>query len=101
MGDNTRQGCDGMTFESAMWNRSTLRLDSDEMLAQILDRGDMSDWRELYRLAKADASLRRRLVRIIETVPLPLPYFWLAALASLGEKVDLQRQLPSYPGPSV
>jgi hypothetical protein len=80
----------------ALWNRTTLDLADDEQLAQILDRGTMDDWRELYQLAKVDPDLRGRLVKIITRVPLPLPRFWLAALAALGEEVDLSVSLPSY-----
>lgn len=76
------------------WNRSRLDLDSDEVLAQILDRGDVDAWRELYRLAGADAALRARILGIVRRVPLPYPWFWLAALASLGEKVDWEIRLP-------
>lgn len=54
----------------------------------MLDRGEMDAWRALYRLAKNDAALRRRIATVIHRVPLPMPYFWLAALASLGDKVD-------------
>ena len=32
----------------ALWNRSALDLDSDEVLAQILDYGSLADWRALY-----------------------------------------------------
>lgn len=80
----------------ALWNRTGLHLESDEVLAQLLDRGTMEDWRELYRLASSDARLRSRIHRLVRTVPLPLPRFWLAALAHLGEQVDLAQQLPSY-----
>jgi hypothetical protein len=80
----------------ALWNRSGLDLDSDEVLAQVLDRGEMETWRVLYRLARTDARLRARLKRIVLTVPLPLPRFWLAALASLGEAVDLSTDVPDY-----
>lgn len=66
------------------------------MLAHLLDRGDMADWRALYRMAKANPRLRGRILRIVLTVPLPLPYFWMAALASLGEPVDWDRKLPDY-----
>jgi hypothetical protein len=79
----------------ALWNRSRLDLRSDEILAQILDRGTLADWRELYALARTDAVLRQRIVRIIGTVPLPLPRLWLAALAGLGEPVDLGADLPT------
>lgn len=72
----------------AAWNRQTFNLASDEMLAQLLDRGSMADWRELYRLAQADAALRLRIARVVASVPLPMPHFWLAALASLGEPVS-------------
>jgi hypothetical protein len=71
-------------------------LSSDEVLAQILDRGRMEDWRALYALAKNDRALRQRIARIVSTVPLPLPRFWLAALSSLGEEVDLGVELPVY-----
>jgi len=80
----------------ALWNRSALDLDSDEVLAQLLDRGDMADWRTLYARAGADALLRSRIRRILLTVPLPLPHFWLAALASLGEPVDWNAPVPDY-----
>ncbi len=80
----------------ALWNRNRLDLGSDETLAQILDRGEMQDWRALYRIAQNDRQLRQRLTHVVYTVPLPLPYFWLAALASLGERVDFERELPSF-----
>ena len=76
------------------WNRSRLDLDSDEVLAQILDRGDLEAWRELYRLAAVDETLRARMLAVVRRVPLPYPWFWLAALASLGEQVDWDSQLP-------
>jgi hypothetical protein len=80
----------------AGWNRSALDLDSDEVLAQILDRGELAAWRMLYARARADAGLRRRITRVVLTVPVPLPRFWLAALASLGEAVDLAAEVPDY-----
>ena len=79
---------------AALWNRSHLDLRSDEIVAQILDRGEIEAWRELYALARADTDLRRRILRIVRRVPLPFPRFWLAALASLGEAVDLGQELP-------
>jgi hypothetical protein len=85
-----------LSHSRALWNWSALDLANDEQLAQILDRGTMDDWRELYQLAKGDPDLRGRLVKIIHRVPLPLPRFWLAALAALGEEVDLSAPLPSY-----
>lgn len=78
----------------ALWNRQRFDLRSDESLAQIMDRGVLNDWRALYQLAQGDASLRQRLQRIVETVPLGYPHFWLAALQALGEEVDWQSKLP-------
>ncbi len=85
-----------MKDSRALWNRTALDLASDEMLAQILDRGGMDDWRAIYRRAAADPRLRARVARIVLTVPTPLPRFWLAALASLGEPVDWDAALPDY-----
>ncbi len=87
-----------MTLETsrALWNRSRLVFGSDEALAQLLDRGRMAEWREVYRLATTDAVLRSRIQRIVLSVPLPLPHFWLAALASLGETVDWNAPVPDY-----
>ena len=82
------------------WNRSRLDLRSDEMLAQILDRGDVAAWRELYHLAARDEALRRRILGVIRRVPLPYPAFWLAALASLGETIDWTLPLPHDEGPA-
>ena len=87
---------DAFRASPALWNRESFALESDEVLAQILDRGSMADWRQLYRLAAGDRLLRARLHRIVLTVPLPLPRFWLAALASLGEAVDLSAPVPDY-----
>ena len=87
-----------LSSSRALWNRSALELESDEVLAQILDRGELAAWRELYRLAAQDARLRARIRRVVEHVPLPFPRFWLAALASLGERVDLAMDLPEERG---
>ena len=87
---------DALETSRALWNRSGLDLASDEVLTQLLDRGDMADWRGLYRMAKADGQLRARIKRIILTVPVSLPRFWLAALASLGEPIDWKATLPDY-----
>jgi hypothetical protein len=84
----------------ALWNRSRLDLRSDETLAQLLDRGTLEDWRELYRLARRDAELRARLGRIVSRVPLGFPHFWRAALASLGEAVDFDAPPPEDRGPT-
>lgn len=80
------------------WNRCHLDLDSDEVLAQILDRGDLAAWRELYALAAADPRLRRRILGVIERTPLPFPGFWRSAMSSLGEDVDWSAPLPPDPG---
>lgn len=82
----------------ALWNRNRLDLRSDEVLAQILDRGEMAAWRELYRTARTDPALRQRIASVILRVPLPLPHFWLAALKALGEDVDVGAETPPYPG---
>jgi hypothetical protein len=78
----------------ALWNRSRLDLRSEETLAQILDRGDLDDWRELYRLAREDDELRARLRRVVDRVPLGYPFFWRSALRSLGEPVDFDAPVP-------
>lgn len=80
------------------WNRSHLDLRSDEVLAQILDRGDLDAWRELYAIARDDRELRARILRTARAVPLPYPGFWLAALAALGEPVDWSLPLPHDDG---
>lgn len=87
---------DSFEHSRALWNRSALDLNSDEALAQILDRGEIAAWRTLYSLARTDARLRTRIKAIVSTVPLPLPHFWLAALASAGEPVDFDRPVPDY-----
>ena len=48
----------------ALWNRDRLDLRSNEILAQILDRGTLEDWRALSALARADQELRARIVRL-------------------------------------
>lgn len=80
------------------WNRSRLDLVSDEVLAQVLDRGDLASWQELYGLAAHDPQLRQRILRVVQRVPLPYPAFWLAALASLGEPIDWTEPLPHDDG---
>jgi len=80
------------------WNRTRLDLESDEVLAQVLDRGGLAAWRELYRLAAGDARLRRRILDVVHRVALPYPAFWLAALSGLGETVDWTLPLPHDDG---
>jgi hypothetical protein len=83
----------------ALWNRDRLVLESDEVLAQILDRGDLADWRELYRLAARPgaegAELRHRIVHICRTVPLSFPHLFLAAMGALGEELDPYPEVPA------
>ncbi len=83
----------------ALWNRNLLALDSDEVLAQILDRGELEAWREIYRLAAGHgeeaAALRRRILRVCQTVPLSFPHLFLAALGALGEHLDPYPQVPA------
>jgi hypothetical protein len=92
---------DSLESSRALWNRTGCDLRSDEVIAQLLDRGELWAWRELYRRAKADAELRRRIARVVLTVPTPLPRFWLAALAALGEPVDLAAVVPEYGAGSI
>ncbi len=87
---------DSLETSRALWNRSQFALESDEVLAQVLDRGEIAAWRELYRLCRTDPQLRARITRIVFTVPLPLPRLWLAALADLGEPVDVAAPVPDY-----
>jgi hypothetical protein len=54
----------------------------------------MAAWRAIYRMARTDARLRARIKHVVRTVP--LPRFWLAALASLGEAVDWSAPLSDY-----
>jgi hypothetical protein len=89
-----------LSASRALWNRAGLALDSDEVLAQILDRGELEAWRELYRLASGSsdeaARLRRRILRLCKTVPLSFPHLFIAAMAALGERVE---PYPSVPPP--
>ena len=80
------------------WNRRGLDLDSDEVLAQVLDRGSLAAWRELYALAAKDPQLRQRILGVVGRVPLPYPGFWRAAISSLGDDVDWAAPLPADPG---
>jgi hypothetical protein len=82
----------------ALWNRSHLDLESDEILAQILDHGEVEAWREIYRLASGPgeeaAKLRRRILRLCCTVPLSFPHLFIAAMGSLGERIDPYPDVP-------
>ncbi len=72
----------------ALWNRDCLDLASNEVLAQLLDRGSIEDWRALYTVGREDPKLRKRIAALVERVPMYLPHFWLAAMASLGDQVS-------------
>jgi len=87
-----------LTTSRALWNRSHLDLESDEVLAQILDRGEVAAWREIYRLAAGPgeeaARLRQRILRLCRTVPLSFPHLFIAAMGSLGEPTDPYPDVP-------
>jgi hypothetical protein len=78
----------------AFWNRSAVDLRSDEQLAQLMDRGSVSDWTVLRDLASADPALRTRMREIVGRVEIGFPGFWLALLASMGEAVDWDQPRP-------
>lgn len=83
----------------ALWNRCGADLQSDEVLAQILDRGELEAWREIYRLASGSdqsaIALRRRIVRLCRTIPLAFPHLFLAAAGALGEELDPYPEVPT------
>jgi hypothetical protein len=85
----------------ALWNRTGLVLESDEVLAQLLDRGEIEAWRELYRMASGSgedaARLRRRILRLCQTVPLSFPHLFIAAMGALDGPVE---PYPSVPPPA-
>lgn len=76
------------------WNRDRVDLGSDEALVQVTDRGDLAAWRELYALAAGDPTLRLRMLRVVQRVPLAFPAYWRAALASLGVPIDWDAPVP-------
>jgi hypothetical protein len=87
-----------LAHSRALWNRRGVDLESDEVLAQILDRGELEAWREIYRLASGSdeqaAALRRRIVHLCRTVPLAFPHLFLAAVGALGEKLEPYPEVP-------
>jgi hypothetical protein len=87
-----------LASSAALWNRDRLDLSSDEILAQILDRGELHNWRELFDLASRDRGLRHRIAGVARRVPLAYAGFWLAAMASLGEGIDWSVPLPEDEG---
>ncbi len=88
-----------LSSSPALWNRRSADLASDEVLAQILDRGTLADWREIYRLASGASegamALRRRIVHLCRTVPLAFPHLFLAAAGSLGEELEPYPEVPA------
>lgn len=87
-----------LSTSRALWNRSSLALESDEVLAQLLDRGEIDAWRELYRLASGPGeeatALRRRILRLTQTVPLSFPHVFIAAMGALGEPIEPYPDVP-------
>lgn len=81
---------------AALWNRATPDLRSVETVAQILDQGDLADWRALDDLAREDAALRRRILQALRVAPIGMAHFWLAAMARRGEPVDFDAPLPAW-----
>ena len=90
-----------LSASRALWNRTGLALESDEVLAQILDYGELEACRELYRLASGPgehaAALRRRILRLCQTVPLSFPHLFIAAMGALSEPVE---PYPAVPPPA-
>jgi len=85
----------------ALWNRTGLDLESDDVLAQLLDRGELAAWRQLYRLASGTgaeaATLRRRILRLCQTVPLSFPHLFIAAVEALEGPIE---PYPTVPAPA-
>lgn len=85
----------------ALWNRTGLALESDEVLAQLLDRGELEAWRELYRMASGSsaeaAALRRRILRLCQTVPIAFPHLFIAAMEALGGPIEPYPTVPQFP----
>jgi hypothetical protein len=76
-----------------------LGLASDEVLAQVLDRGEPSAWRALYALAREDLELRSRIARIarlVATVPPPISAVLALGARESREAVDFDAPLPAY-----
>ncbi len=69
-----------------------LALESDEILAQLLDRGEIAAWRELYRMASGSgeeaAALRQRILRLCQTIPLSFPHLFIAAMGALEGSIE-------------
>jgi hypothetical protein len=87
-----------LSSSRALWNRAGLALESDEVLAQLLDRGELEAWRELYRLASGPgeeaAALRQRILRLCQTVPLSFPHLFIAALGAIAGPIEPYPAVP-------
>ena len=87
-----------LSTSRALWNRAGLALESDEVLAQLLDRGELEAWRELYRMASGSgeqaAELRRRILRLCQTVPLSFPHLFIAAMEALDRPIEPYPRVP-------
>ncbi len=87
-----------LSTSRALWNRERLVLESDEVLAQIIDRGDLTDWRELYALACGRGPearrLRTRVVDVCSAIPVALPHLFLAAMSFQGERLVPYPRVP-------
>lgn len=90
-----------LSTSRALWNRAGLALESDEVLAQLLDRGELEAWRELYRIASGSdeqaAALRRRILRLCRTVPLSFPHLFIAAMGAIAGPIE---PYPAVPPPA-
>ncbi len=86
---------DPLRASRSLWNRGHFDLESDESLAQLMDRGELPAWQRLCELARDDRVLRARMHRVVYLAPLALPHFWLALLAGMGEVVDYDAVLPA------
>ena len=86
----------------ALWNRDRLDLESDEVLAQLVDRGSLEDWKALHQLMSDGSAgaegLCERVHRVLYRAPTGHPYFWLAALSRLGHSVDWEKEPAKDPG---
>ena len=89
----------------ALWNREKLDLESDEVLAQLIDRGSLEDWSALYRLLSAEGAearrLRARVHAVLYKAPSGFPHFWLAVLSGLGHPVDWTIEPRKDPGEAL
>src|SRR5205823_509740 len=79
-----QQAMQTLEQSAALWNRRHLDLQSQETIAQIMDRGSMADWRALWLLQADDLVLAERMLVVATQVPIDTGWFWQAALAGRG-----------------